>query len=638
MSSSTEAGGAHCSRYIYKPLDAGKDQFRLLKLFRKPNSEGEAIAEATVTGSWTDIAADDLECQFLEFSFGEGQEYTVLSYLKRNAPRRGQLLVQNEIIHIDIELCAALTRLRSCTEDLVFWIADVCIDQSNPQERSQQVTRIGDIYRNARELFIWLGWERSTEAFSLLADFYEHREDHDWLKYKIRDRKYFRSLLRFGDLLRHGYWFRIWAIQEVVRSRTIQVHRGRDQVSWEVFITIYNILSQDLLHCLPANFAQGPNSFKTMLACGPSLLRIPQELGNSPQDLLKLLLYHSNRSATDPRDKIYALLGLLCEPPNLKVDYCSSVAQVYTDVARCIMGSSGKLDVLTAIERRSSAFRNHKRQQTRPHNLPTWVPDWSYPHPSDFYVKPVSTDFFEQYAPQSFSFSAAGDSDAIFPRGCDRNNESVLFVLGGHVATVAYLSEGNFRRYGEYSQDLAGLDAFRTWWALWSHISGTELAVREAFVRTILLNRLPQSLLEQRTESQLLELVLGLLATASMENAPYTECEIDSVLRGAAELVKVEFGYTEVGWCRNQLCDAWLLDVAKRLVQRNFFVSEDGVPGMGPREMRRGDKICILPGCRVPVILREAPGHWEYIGCCYLDGFMEGEGMIGLRMEEFKLH
>ena len=101
----------------------------------------------------------------------------------------------------------------------------------------------------------------------------------------------------------------------------------------------------------------------------------PQELGNSPQDLLKLLLYHSNRSATDPRDKIYALLGLLCEPPNLKVDYCSSVAQVYTDVARCIMGSSGKLDVLTAIERRSSAFRNHKRQQTRPHNLPTWVPD-----------------------------------------------------------------------------------------------------------------------------------------------------------------------------------------------------------------------------------------------------------------------
>ena len=157
---------------------------------------------------------------------------TVLS--QEHAPRLRRAIIQNEIIHIDIELCAALTRLRSCTEDLVFWIADVCIDQSNPQERSQQVTRIGDIYRNARELFIWLGWERSTEAFSLLADFYEHREDHDWLKSKIRDRKYSRSLLRFGDLLRHGYWFRIWAIQEVVRSRTIQVHRGRDQVSWEV--------------------------------------------------------------------------------------------------------------------------------------------------------------------------------------------------------------------------------------------------------------------------------------------------------------------------------------------------------------------------------------------------------------------
>ncbi|KAK1640011.1 hypothetical protein BDP81DRAFT_446409 [Colletotrichum phormii] len=52
--------------------------------------------------------------------------------------------------------------------------------------------------------------------------------------------------------------------------------------------------------------------------------------------------------------------------------------------------------------------------------------------------------------------------------------------------------------------------------------------------------------------------------------------------------------------------------------------------GFVPPETRAGDRIAILIGCSVPVVLRDV-GHlhgmpvWQLVGECYIDGIMEGE-------------
>lgn len=60
-----------------------------------------------------------------------------------------------------------------------------------------------------------------------------------------------------------------------------------------------------------------------------------------------------------------------------------------------------------------------------------------------------------------------------------------------------------------------------------------------------------------------------------------------------------------------------------------FFVTQDGHLGLGPVEMLRSDRIVVLFGCDMPVVLRwttkEGSGYWRLIGQCYVVGAMHGE-------------
>jgi hypothetical protein len=58
---------------------------------------------------------------------------------------------------------------------------------------------------------------------------------------------------------------------------------------------------------------------------------------------------------------------------------------------------------------------------------------------------------------------------------------------------------------------------------------------------------------------------------------------------------------------------------------RNFFVSQQGRIGWVPFRAQAGDRICVLYGMRIPVILRSHGNGWEFIGACYVHNMMDGE-------------
>lgn len=61
---------------------------------------------------------------------------------------------------------------------------------------------------------------------------------------------------------------------------------------------------------------------------------------------------------------------------------------------------------------------------------------------------------------------------------------------------------------------------------------------------------------------------------------------------------------------------------------RSFFVTEKGYYGIGPKTVRRGDSIMILPGTQVPYLFRPHmvnEGSWVLIGETYVHGIMHGE-------------
>ena len=63
---------------------------------------------------------------------------------------------------------------------------------------------------------------------------------------------------------------------------------------------------------------------------------------------------------------------------------------------------------------------------------------------------------------------------------------------------------------------------------------------------------------------------------------------------------------------------------------RSFFTTEEGYIGLAPQAAKPGDQICVLIGCNSPVVLRSnGIEQYQVVGECYMDGFMNGEALLG---------
>jgi hypothetical protein len=77
-------------------------------------------------------------------------------------------------------------------------------------------------------------------------------------------------------------------------------------------------------------------------------------------------------------------------------------------------------------------------------------------------------------------------------------------------------------------------------------------------------------------------------------------------------------------------------------LHRRLMISEKGYISLVPIDCRSGDRICVLSGCSIPVILRQKGDYHILIGECYVHGIMDGQAIQQLRegkyrVENFKL-
>jgi hypothetical protein len=58
-----------------------------------------------------------------------------------------------------------------------------------------------------------------------------------------------------------------------------------------------------------------------------------------------------------------------------------------------------------------------------------------------------------------------------------------------------------------------------------------------------------------------------------------------------------------------------------------IFFTEDGHIGCGPSKMQVGDEVWLLFGGRVLYVLRPKDDHHQFVGECYVHGYMHGKAM-----------
>jgi hypothetical protein len=238
------------------------------------------------------------------------------------------------------------------------------------------------IYKKAVGICIWLGEQadNSEVAFRVARQLGDRIEQGPGLPDVVypettaQQRNIYRKAL--AKLFARPWWERVWVRQEVAVANEVTVHCGNESCSFQALGVALHILctmDEELgFRAIKDESASGSNSNvlgTTAYNKAYILTEYRLNFGLRPKrrykDLLSLILHTRECQATDPRDKVFSVLGLADSNYwGLKADYRLSITETFIAVARSLISKKQSLDVL-------SASQNPERRN----GLPSWVPN-----------------------------------------------------------------------------------------------------------------------------------------------------------------------------------------------------------------------------------------------------------------------
>ncbi|KAL9616299.1 MAG: hypothetical protein Q9160_008812 [Pyrenula sp. 1 TL-2023] len=207
--------------------------------------------------------------------------YTAVSYTWGDEEATKVIYLDDREFHVRPNLWFCLYHL-SIAEDKsewdYLWVDAISIDQSNEAERNAQVSLMDQTYKNSTCVSVWLG-----------------PANEDWLDWD-------RSWIDGAD---RPYWTRVWVIQEFLLGTKVEMFYGNHRLDWEHFRTLI---------CREGGnspYSIEPENTDTYGALPLLLERHHEKYPKFPQPLYSLLIEHHRSKCKDPRDRVFAFLGLI---------------------------------------------------------------------------------------------------------------------------------------------------------------------------------------------------------------------------------------------------------------------------------------------------------------------------------------
>lgn len=264
---------------------------------------------------------------------------------------------------------AVLRRLRLEKSPRRIWIDQLCINQSDLAERGHQVGLMPEIYSRASQVLIFLGenTDYAGLAFSSANDFAAKQSTVPG-NLSVAPPSWSPLLNEtICRLLKCSWFTRVWVLQEVACASKAYLLSSKASVSWSEFRAFIDSWHAELQALAFQDLtADGQIMIPSKL---PGALNINLRHSAQPHELLDLLVSANDCNAGDPRDKVFALYGVVLSAHchGLVADYRKSPKQVFIDTAWFTIRQLRALRVL------SYATGGHSTTL----NLPSWVPDWS---------------------------------------------------------------------------------------------------------------------------------------------------------------------------------------------------------------------------------------------------------------------
>ncbi|KAK6067534.1 arylsulfatase [Seiridium cupressi] len=669
----------------YQPLCSGQT-IRILEIH--PGKKEDLI---DCTFHYLDLRYKHMDYQALSYVWGMGGTLTV-SETGELVEKQYFIRCNGHNKVIQGNLYGALEHMRSDTHPLLLWADAICINQDDERERGHQVTLMNMIYTRAARVIIWLGqkdqiarsfWDHTTchvapdsakkatefDIFQEVPSQARALEDQDdmWKqlvciyldgvvpeneeqtfhaqesRYKYRGPELTepdsgidsslhaayksRFWLSIADLFKKDWFWRVWVLQEAFLAQSAVVCWGQVEIDWRWVGLAASILRTSYQNICDHMGIGGVYNAYHMFRMSRS-----SDLPSPPASMTQLLRLTRQLGVTDPRDRLYGLLGIKTtdnDPEHdslfMPVDYSIESDILWNRVAWKEIQSTNSLAILSSLQH-SSEFAAGEETLGLDYTLLLWD----------------TSDSFA--ASRGLPLHLFGDSDSVSPQ--------VLQAEGITVGTVGYTGKYMWHAVDTSllgSQHMGPFFASEIGLKLLSH---TLVAGRNTY----------GSLTSFEAETSLSGFSTYLLALHERYHESAAADNICQSLTGLQfQAVQKAFHWKNPWICQKmkKSSDAFcgqahnfLESTITVCERRRLFLTLNGYLGLAPDIVREGDIVAVLSGGEVPFLLRPLTGDevdqtsmgtslcpknhdppakthngYRLVGECFVHGLMAGEAV-----------
>ncbi|KAF2994049.1 hypothetical protein E8E13_001135 [Curvularia kusanoi] len=534
-----------------------------------------------------------------------------------------------------------------------WWIDSLCINLEDAQEREKQVRIMADIYRRAKRAIIWLGEEKEHGSDCTKAIEFLHylstlqiafNGDDVAMRNSLEDPEFTEKCGAVSNLLSRPWWTRVWTLQEFVLPKEAKLYCGMASISRGKFKSaIYSIflcstISNDFEHELVP---------RTLFDGAFNRRRIHQwhtKPASTGINLIAIMALLGNHLATDSRDRIYSVLGLITERDFALIgpaEYSTSVEHQFAKLVRSFWTVHGSMDIVCFVHMfsREAAARDLGADIA----TPTWAPDWrttiDFASPVPLMASQSASEHIGNFRPlHSMRWKAIYDAPGPqLRRKADvqfSDDLKDLFCSGVLLGTIHGLGHGLLQCSDAQRSAPRAVMQPMDW--------------LEAIARSLVIDRQDKYLCFQAPTHYITDFLF--LCHACIDGYPVdwsfeTWFDHNRLLKFGDRTLEDLVNQAPSGATSppptlhrpsshpmhqvNDKLDTFLsrFHDSVRKKARRLMVTNEGYTGMAPCRARPGDIVAILYGCSIPLVLRKDAQQdtWRVIGEGYVHNYMNGE-------------
>ncbi|KAI1193673.1 heterokaryon incompatibility protein-domain-containing protein [Nemania serpens] len=608
---------------------------------------------------------DDIQCTLSNVKLSWRTRFEALSYTWGDPKITTPIKLAGHEVEVTLNLHSALRDLRYTDRSRSLWVDAVCINQADVQEKAQQILLMGSIYSRARRVLIYLGATDSDVNRSV--------ESIKYLNSKMRAlhvERYMSRLNSLGSwtrvlfdylpsqkplpadfdwhlivhLLQRPWFERTWIIQEAILARQGLVICGDKSVPWLMFERVahdiytyhYNVKMIPEWETI-RGAVEGLDMMR--LARRDQRRRHSASISSKLQfgalheysKVLDLLFDTRNFLSSDPRDKLYGLLGLTNQKLQHKYihpNYSLSVEEVFRSFAVWEVLINRSLRVLGISSDKNSALSS----------LPSWAPDFTHLSQRMPLLRREKRVSFRSSGNTAVEAHISEDETTLclkgqvmdrvhtlatrqflFPHKMYVPNDPSLRKMGARKKEEWYL---DLRRRKEWLTEVLSISS-----AAFDRLEANKAPLLDFYTPTTKASTSIQVLGKaRRPEWEILWRTLTCNHTDFLNTVPnYYREWVMAYTDLVREGLEADAGFVRTWLSKVRHVEEGIAYFSKG---RRFAGTDGGLIGWVPEEAIEGDAVVIPYGSKVPLVVRsDGKGRYKLVGDCYIHGLMDGQAI-----------